>query len=418
MSELPLRAIFNRALRASDPYPLIRKYLPKNVNGRVVVVGAGKASARMALAVEDFYQDCSGVIVVPYGTESGCKRLDTIFAGHPVPDSSSLFAAKRLLETVDNLREQDLVIALISGGGSSLVCYPPPGISLAEKQTLTKALLASGASISEINAVRREISRIKGGRLALAAAPATLITLIISDVPGNYPEAVASGPTIPSAASPLDIRHILGKYRIPISKPVEKYLTERSKVVSLESNLSSTTHIVLSGSDMLRSAEMDLSSRGISVKNLGDAVQGSSQEVAKLHAEKLMKLPLDTVLLSGGELTVKLDRNASKRRGGRNTEYLLALALELENKGMLYGIACDSDGLDGSSGAAGAMVTPKTIQRMRQAGIVPEVYLEKHAAAEAFQLTEELIKTGPTGTNLNDFRCAYLSSGDPPRVRL
>ena len=153
MSELPLRAIFSRALRAGDPYPLIRKYLPKNVNGRVVVVGAGKASARMALAVEEFYQDCYGVIAVPYGTKNECNRLDTIFAGHPVPDSSSLFAAKKLLKTVDNLREQDLVIALISGGGSSLVCYPPPGISLAEKQKLTKALLASGASISEINAV-------------------------------------------------------------------------------------------------------------------------------------------------------------------------------------------------------------------------------------------------------------------------
>ena len=319
MSELPLRAIFSRALRASDPYPLIRKYLPKNVNGRVVVVGAGKASARMALAVEEFYQDCYGIIAVPYGTKNECKRLDTIFAGHPVPDSSSLFAAKKLLKTVDNLREQDLVIALISGGGSSLVCYPPPGISLTEKQILTKALLSSGASISEINAVRRKISRIKGGRLALAASPATLLTLIISDVPGNYPEAVASGPTIPAAGKQMDIRHILNKYRIPISKPVEKYLAIRSKAVSFETNATSKTHIVLSGSDMLQITEMDLSLRGISVQNLGDTAQGSAQEVAKKHAEKLTKLPLDTVLLSGGELTVKLDRNALKRRGGEIT---------------------------------------------------------------------------------------------------
>ena len=209
------------------------------------------------------------------------------------------------------------MIALISGGGSSLVCYPPPGISLTEKHTLTKALLSSGASISEINAVRQEFSRIREGRLALAASPANLLTLIISDVPGNYPEAVASGPTIHTSGKQMDIRHILDKYRIPISKPLEKYLANRSKAVCFETNANSKTHIVLSGSDMLQSTEMDLSSRGIAVQNLGDTVQGSAQEVAKKHAEKLIKLPLDTVLLSGGELTVKLNRNALKRGGGK-----------------------------------------------------------------------------------------------------
>lgn len=256
----------------------------------------------MALAIEEFYQDCSGVIAAPLGIESGCKRLDTIFAAHPAPDSLSLLAAQRLLETFDNLREQDLGIALFSGGGSSLICYPPPGISLTEKQTLTRVLLGSGASISEINAVRREISGVKGGRLALAASATNLLTLLISDVPGNYPEAVASRPTISSAGSPLEIRHILGKYQIPVSKSVEKYLATRSQAACFETNVGSKTHIVLSRSDMLQSVEMDLFSRGISFGNLGDTVQGLAQEVAKIHAEKFEKLPQDTVLSSGGNL--------------------------------------------------------------------------------------------------------------------
>jgi glycerate 2-kinase len=408
MKELDLNTLFTAALKAADPYPVIPSYLPKSVKGRIVVVGAGKASARMAMAVEEHFGDCSGVIVVPKASISRTKRIKTVFAAHPVPDLSSERAAQILVETVSNLREEDLVIALISGGGSSLVTMPTRGITLLDKQKLTTDLLRCGASIGEINLVRQSLSEIKGGGLARAAAPATILTLIVSDVPGNDPSLVASGPTIPAPRKSARALSILKKYEVIPPKTIYGYLVANPEQ-RWNTPKNSDHHVVLTAAQMLLKIQKSLQKRGFSVINLGDAVEGEAQNIAGLHAKKLLSAPPGTVLLSGGELTVKLGKSFP-RKGGRNTEYLLALALELENRGHLHAIACDTDGIDGSSIAAGAIIDPETLTKMRRAGINPKSYLSVHASAEAFELVNALIVTGPTGTNLNDFRCAFLNT--------
>jgi len=418
MTDIDLRSLFDTAMRAADPLPATARYLPPLPKGRIVVAGAGKASARMAEAVEERYPECSGVIAVPHGSHSSCQKIETVFAAHPVPDATSEAAARRLLEAVGGLTEDDLVIALISGGGSALAAAPAPGISLSDKQRVTEDLLASGATINEINTVRRALSAIKGGGLARAAHPARVLTLIVSDVPGDDPGAVASGPTIPSSTNAADAAAILARCEISPPRAVGNLLTTRMIGNRPHPGIPVEAHIVLRGRDMLEAAERKAKETGFPVLNLGDAVEGRALDVARAHAARLLEIPPGTLLLSGGELSVGLGETTAAGRGGRNTEYALALALALEGKGALHAIACDTDGIDGSSDAAGAIVTPDSLAAMRQAGIDPAEKLRNHDSAEAFAAAGRLISTGPTGTNLNDFRCAHFRAGSGAPVRL
>jgi len=422
-----LRHLFDTAIAASQPEVCLPPALPEPPKGRTVVVGAGKASAAMAAALEDHWpgpaEKLSGLVVTRYGFGRPSKRIEVVEASHPVPDTAGIKAAQRILQAVSDLTKDDLVIALISGGGSALLTLPAPGITLADKQAVTDALLRSGADIGEINTVRKQLSAIKGGRLAEAASPAHVTTLAISDVVGDDPAVIASGPTVYDATTPADAQAVLKKYAIEPPDAVRAHLsaaeeTPRGPGSPKSGNLGlggSDYRIIASGPAALAAARVEAERRvDYPVHVIDDAASGEAREVALDHAavahRACSEVPSGPVLfLSGGELTVTIKGDG---RGGPNSEYLLSLArawLESpEPLDTLTALACDTDGIDGSGDNAGALLTPDMLARAAAQGLDAQAYLDNNDAYGFFEALDGLVVTGPTGTNVNDFRALLL----------
>ncbi len=409
-----LRGLFERALEAAQPGRHLAGYLPPPSRGRTVVVGAGKAAAGMAEAVERARGDAvTGAVVVPAGTPCACRCIACLEASHPVPDERSIAAARRMLALVSDLGADDQVIALISGGGSALLCDPVDGLSLADKQALTYALLRSGASIREINCVRQAVSRIKGGRLAARAAPARVVTLLVSDVPGDEPAAIASGPTVASPFAPGDAPAVLARYGITV--PAALRSAEAGDPPPSAPDLGDRCRhaIVCSPMQSLRAAARAAGADGITPVILGDRLEGEAADmgtvlagIARSAGQWGQPVAAPAVLLSGGEASVTL--GASAGRGGRSSECALSLALALEGVAGIHAILADTDGIDGSEADAGAFVDPGTLERARAAALDPRDYLARHDAWTFFNGLGDLVTTGPTGTNVNDFRALLV----------
>ncbi len=414
-----LRHLFDVAVAAADPARCVPPHLPPPAKGRTVVVGAGKAAAAMAQAVEDHWsgdpQQLSGLVVTRYGHGVPCRRIEVVEAGHPMPDEPGREAAQRILETVSGLGPDDRVLALISGGGSALLALPAPGITLADKQAVTRSLLACGATIGEINCVRRHLSAIKGGRLALAAAPAEVVTLAISDVPGDDPATIASGPTLPDPTTCADALAILERHRIDAPEAVRQLLRHGDGETPKPGDARfarCTTTIVASAQMALEAAAKAARAAGIAPVILGDAIEGEAREAARVLggialscARYGVPAAAPCVLLSGGETTVTL---TGKGRGGRNSEFLLSLALALDGHPQIHAIACDTDGIDGSENNAGAELSPETLARARSLGLDARARLADNDAWGFFAALDDLVVTGPTRTNVNDFRAILV----------
>ena len=413
-----LTAIFRASIAAADPRHMLAAHLPSRPAGRCVVVGAGKSAAVMAAALEDAWPDVelSGVVVTRYRHSVPTRRLRVIEASHPVPDANSEIGAQRVLEAVQGLGPDDLVIALISGGGSALMALPVEGLTLADKQAVNRALLASGATISEMNAVRKHLSRIKGGRLAAAAAPAKVVTLAISDVPGDDPAVIASGPTVPDPTTFADARSIIARYGVELPPAVAARLKEEADETPKPGQLPHTEFRMIATPSMaLRAAAEEASKLGLTPLILGDALEGESREVgtvmagiAKSVAAHGLPIERPAVLLSGGETTVSIGPGGAGR-GGRNTEFLLALAVALGGTKGVWAVAGDTDGIDGTEDAAGAFVAPDTLARARSAGLDPHGILDSHDSYGLFDAIGDLIRTGPTLTNVNDIRAILIT---------
>jgi len=411
-----LLSLWDAALAAADPMRCLPPYLPAPPKGRLIVIGAGKASAAMARAVEQHWPGpLSGLVITRYGHAVPCERIEIVEAAHPVPDAAGEAAALRLLQTVQGLSEDDLVLALISGGGSALMAAPAEGVTLAEKRALTSALLKSGAAIDEINCVRKHLSAGKGGRLALAAWPASVLTLAISDVPGDDPAVIASGPTVPDPTTCADALAVLDRYAIAVPPA----LRARLQAGALETpkpgdpRLARSRYcMIASPAQMLAAAAEAARQQGVTPLILGDAIEGEAREVARAFAAMALsarqhgqpaKPPC--VLLSGGETTVTV---RGQGRGGRNSEFLLGLALALKGAPGIHALAADTDGVDGSEDNAGAFVTPDSLGRAVAAGIRGRAQLDANDAWGFFAALDDLLVTGPTYTNVNDFRAIAI----------
>lgn len=410
-----LNRIFMTAVTSADPSKVLQQHLPSPPRGRCVVVGAGKASAAMAAALEAAWPsvDLSGVVVTRYGHAVPTGRIEIIEASHPVPDDRSAEAAKRILAAVEGLTADDMVIALISGGGSALMVSPAEGMTLADKMAVNRALLASGATISEMNAVRKHLSRIKGGRLALAAKPARVVSLLISDVPGDDPSEIASGPTVADPSDIETVREIVSRYALDLPENVRKVL-EKGEETPKAGDIAEDTRLIAAPSLALQAAADEAVKLGLTPLILGDSLEGESRDVGAVMAgiaisarRKGLPLKGPAVLLSGGETTVTIGKGPAGK-GGRNTEFLLSLALTLKGADGIWAIAGDSDGIDGVEDAAGAVVTPDTLARMRAAGVDPRQSLVSHDSYTAFRAAGDLVVTGPTLTNVNDIRAILI----------
>lgn len=418
-----LRAMFDAAVASAQPALCIPPHLPKpsTLEGRLVVIGAGKASAAMARAVEDHWAGpLSGLVVTRYGYAVPCERITIAEAAHPVPDAAGETAARQMLALCQGLTERDTVLCLISGGGSSLLPLPLPGIALADKQDLARALLRSGATIREINCVRRHLSAVKGGRLAAACHPARVLTLLISDVPGDDPTDIASGPTVADATSCADALAILARYRIEVPPAVRALLEsgEGESVKPGDPRLArAETRIVAAPQQALKAAAQVARDAGVAVHILGDALEGEARDVgtvlagiAKHTAEHGQPFGAPCVLLSGGETTVTLQDPNTAGRGGRNVEFLLACAIALAGHPRIYGLAADTDGVDGQEEIAGAIFTPNTLARAWAQGLHPLSSLARHDGHGFFGALDDAVVTGPTLTNVNDFRALYIEA--------
>ncbi|MBW9069539.1 glycerate kinase type-2 family protein [Agrobacterium pusense] len=410
-----LNRIFMAAVASADPAKVLQQHLPPPPKGRCVVVGAGKASAAMAAALEAAWPnvDLSGVVVTRYGHAAPTGRIEIIEASHPVPDDRSAEAAKRILAAVEGLTADDMVIALISGGGSALMVSPAEGMTLADKMAVNRALLASGATISEMNAVRKHLSRIKGGRLALAAKPARVVSLLISDVPGDDPSEIASGPTVADPSDIETVREIVSRYALDLPENVRKVL-EKGEETPKAGDIEEDIRLIAAPSLALQAAADEAVKLGLTPLILGDSLEGESRDVGAVMAgiaisarRKGLPLKGPAVLLSGGETTVTIGKGPAGK-GGRNTEFLLSLALTLKGADGIWAIAGDSDGIDGVEDAAGAVVTPDTLARMRAAGVDPRQSLVSHDSYTAFGAAGDLVVTGPTLTNVNDIRAILI----------
>jgi glycerate 2-kinase len=410
-----LRALFDQAVRAVMPETCLARYLPSpDWPGRTVLISVGKAGAAMAdVATAHFGPDLQGLVVIPpgHGVEVGrlADGLDVIEAGHPVPNAHSLRAADQALEMAQSLNPGDRMIALISGGGSALLARPVEGVSLDDKRALTKALLASGATISQMNCVRASLSRIKGGRLALAAAPARVETFVISDIPGDDPALVASGPTVPAAHSLQDARAIIEQFCPHSVTPTIKRALDKAAMSARECKgeiQSNTSVTLIASADQAFQAAIGLAQKAhLETIYLGDRIEGESRELGQSHGQMALSAPRSTLILSGGETTVSLAlQSQADARGGRNLEYLLSLAIALDGAPDIYTLACDTDGIDGASSGAGAIITPTTLKRARAIGLDPGQCLRDHQSHLFFEALGDLVVTGPTRTNVNDFR--------------
>jgi hydroxypyruvate reductase len=411
-----LTGFFEAAVAAADPAACVPSHLPPPTRGRTVVIGAGKAAAAMARAVEDHWPgELSGLVVTRYGHGVPCRRIEVVEAAHPVPDEAGRAAAARILAVVQGLTSDDLVLVLVSGGGSALLALPFEGISLADKQQVNRALLKSGAGIGEMNCVRKHLSAIKGGRLAAAAYPARVLTLVISDVPGDDPAVVASGPTVPDPTTCADALAILEKYRIAVPPTVEALLRSGLSETPKPDDLRFAhceTRVIATAQGSLAAAAEAARAAGIEPLILGDAIEGEAREVAKALAGMAKSCALHgvparppCVLLSGGETTVTVK---GQGRGGRNAEFLLALAVALDGAAGIHALAGDTDGIDGTEDNAGAVLTADTLARARAAGIDAKARLADNDGHGFFAALNDLVVTGPTRTNVNDFRAIFI----------
>jgi hydroxypyruvate reductase len=412
--------MFDAAVAAVSPGRHIPAHLPAPAKGKTIVIGAGKASAAMAKAVENAWPaPLSGLVITRYGHTVPCDRIEIVEASHPVPDENGHRAAQRILEMVKGLGPDDLVLALISGGGSALLSLPAAGLSFQDKQAVNAALLRSGATIREMNTVRKHLSAIKGGRLAAAAFPARIATLVISDVPGDDPADIASGPTVADNSTFADARAVLTKYQISEPRSVIAHLERAAdetpkpgspRLVNTSVSLVATPQLALeAAAEVARKA-------GVLPLILGNALEGEARELGKVMAGIARQVAIHgqpaappLVLLSGGETTVTV---RGKGRGGRNVEFLLSLAVTLEGLPGVFALAADTDGVDGAEEIAGAIVAPDTLARAAQLGISPKEHLADNDAHSFFEVLGDQVITGPTRTNVNDFRAILILGGN------
>jgi hydroxypyruvate reductase len=411
-----LRALFDAAVAAAQPALCLAPHLPPKPKGRTIVIGAGKASAAMARALEDHWDGpLKGLVVTRYGYEVPCARIEIVQAAHPVPDAAGLQASQRMLALVQGLSADDLVIALISGGGSSLLVAPGEGLTLADKQAVSSALLKSGATISEMNCLRRHLSGIKGGRLAAACHPARVLTLLISDVPGDAPCDIASGPTVADASTCPDALAIVARYGIDLP-PAARALLESGAGESIKPGDPRLerieTRIITAPQIALEAAAKVARAAGITPYILSDSMEGEARDIGKAHAAIARQVALHgqpftppCVLLSGGETTVTI---RGKGRGGRNVEFLLSLGIALDGLPGVHAIAGDTDGVDGVEEIAGAVLTPNTLERAWALGMKPRERLDNNDGHGFFQALGDSVVTGPTLTNVNDFRAIVI----------
>ncbi|SEH65538.1 glycerate kinase type-2 family protein [Paracoccus alkenifer] len=402
-----LRAMFDRAVAVADPMESLAGFLPPRPAGRVVVVGAGKASARMAEAVEAAWGPCEGLVITRYGHARPTSGIEIVEAAHPVPDQAGVDATLRMLALLDGLGEDDFVLALISGGASALLCAPAGNVSLAEKQQLNRGLLASGAPIGQMNLVRKHLSRVKGGQLAAAAWPAPVLTLMISDVPGDEPALIGSGPTVGDRSTAAEVRAILDRWGVTIPASVDAVLRGGTGVRAPDDPaMSGVRNIVYAAPSRSLVAAAELAAtHGFDVEILGDSIEGEAREVAADHARMALSAPGPRVILSGGELTVTRRGDGC---GGPNAEYALALALALDGAAGIHALACDTDGIDGAAEIAGAVIGPETLARARACGADAQAALTSNDAHGFFARIGGQVITGPTLTNVNDFRALLI----------
>jgi glycerate 2-kinase len=416
-AEALLRAMFDAAIASAQPSLCIPPHLPEPPRGRLIVIGAGKASAAMARAVEESWRGASlsGLVVTRYGYAVPCEHIEIVEAAHPVPDAAGMHAAERMLKLVGHLREDDLVLCLISGGGSALLPLPAPGLTLDMKQRVSRALLASGATISEMNCVRRHLSGIKGGRLAAACYPARVLTLLISDVPGDRPVDIASGPTVGDPTTSGDALNILRRYGIELPQAVLELLESgRGESVKPDDpRLARASACTIATPQMALEAAAGVArDAGVAVHILSDAIEGESRDVGKVFAgiarqvaERSQPFSAPCILLSGGETTVTV---RGKGRGGRNVEFLLSLAIALEGHRRIHALAGDTDGVDGQEEIAGAYLSPDSLARARSLGLKAQDMLGNNDAHSFFGALNNSVVTGPTLTNVNDFRAILI----------
>jgi glycerate 2-kinase len=411
-----LHELMTAAIDAADPAQCLPAHLPDPPKGRTIVVGAGKAAAKMARTVEDNWGgNLEGLVVTRYGHKVDCEKIEVIEAAHPVPDAAGEAGARRIMELVSSAGEDDLVLCLISGGASALLALPGDGLTLRDKQNVNRDLLRSGANITEMNCVRKHLSAIKGGRLAAAAAPAQILTLAISDVPGDDPAVIGSGPTVADVTTYADARGIFDKYELTPPESVGRCLS----VAGDETPKPGDPRLQNAECELIATPQMSLDAaaavatkHGVTPVVLGDAIEGEAREVAivmagitRQMARRGQPAPAPAVLLSGGETTVTV-RGAG--RGGRNAEFLLALAVALEGEPSVWALAVDTDGIDGTEDNAGAIVTPGTLDEAEISGLEPKNMLADNDGYSFFQALDQLIKTGPTLTNVNDFRAILV----------
>lgn len=412
-----LAAMFDAAVKAAQPEHCIAPYLPRAPKGKTVVLGAGKASAAMARAFEQQWQGpLTGLVVTRYGYAVPCQHIEIVEAAHPVPDQAGRDAATRMLALAQSLGPDDLVVCLVSGGGSSLLPLPGKGISLQDKQDINRALLKSGATISEMNCVRRHLSAIKGGRLAAACHPAKVVNLLISDVPGDNAADIASGPTVADASTCADALELARRYQITLPDNVRQHLEsgDGETIKPDDARLANvTTHFIATPQMALTAAANVATQAGLHTLILGDSLEGEARDMGKVLAgialqAKTHHQPVapPCVLLSGGESTVTVRGHG---RGGRNVEFLLSLALTLRGANGIYAMAGDTDGVDGQEEIAGAFATPDTLVRALAQNMRARDYLDNNDGHGFFEALGDSLVTGPTHTNVNDFRAIMVT---------
>lgn len=412
-----LSALFNAAVAAADPSLTIRRHLPQRPKGRTIVIGAGKGSAQMAAAFERVWDGpLEGLVVTRYGYATRCERIEVLEAAHPVPDQAGLTASRRLLDQVRGLSEDDLVVALISGGGSALLPSPAGGLTLADEIAVNEALLASGAPIAAMNTVRKHVSSIKGGRLAVAAFPARVVSLVVSDIPGDNPALVASGPTVPDAATREDALRIVETYGMQLPQAVLAHMRGEASAAPRPDDplfAGNQVHVIASAGVSLAAAAEEARRLGIEAVILSDSMEGEAREVGSVHAAIAREVALrgrpferPVLMLSGGETTVTLRGRGGK--GGRNSEFLLSFAIGIDGTDGVHALAADTDGIDGSEDNAGAFADGASVARMRAAGVDAKAMLAGNDAWTAFDAVGDLFVPGPTGTNVNDLRAILV----------
>ncbi len=408
-----LRGLFNAALQAVDPLQSVPRHLPPRPRGRTVVVGAGKAAARMALALEQSWDGpLSGLVVTRYGHGEPCRHIEVVEAGHPMPDDAGLQAAQRIRAMVEGLGADDLVIALVSGGGSALLTAPAAGITLEDKRAVTSALLRSGAAIGEMNCVRRHLSSIKGGKLGDACGAASVWTLVLSDVPGDDPRTVASGPTLADDSTPADALAVLQRHGITPPASVLRLLQAAPVARARQALGPRECRVIATAQGALEAAAAAAQAQGLRTLILGNALEGEARHVGMVHAGLARQValhgqpaPAPLVLLSGGETTVTV---TGQGRGGRNAEFLLGAQIGVSDLGRVWGLAADTDGIDGSESNAGAVFGPDSWARGQALGLSAREMLGRNDAYSWFEALGDLVETGPTRTNVNDFRALLI----------